>query len=438
MKLFDSQPLTNRFLASFMDNWESEPKTTQSLIEQLITGTILLEKPSPHKIHQALLQGDSQSTFYREIHGIAAKMPTVFDHIIENIQSDPQLALKKTGIIAIDEHIIPHSSDQIEGVAKFYSTTKQDLELGLSLIVGHYYHRNIEYPIAFQGYRRKEEMQKWGSTETFQEKNEIARNMIGRLGGLPESPGLFLMDSYFMTKENVALLKQLEKSYISRPKRSWVGSIGRQPKRNLAEWFETIPKAEFVPTVVKNPKTGRTKTYNTAVRDIYFSQIGTQRVVFIDCTEDLAEYDVIEQHAEVESSPSKRNFRVFITNELTWSATEILSLYALRWTVETGFRDMSQNLGFHGCKWRQLQGQYCFIALTLMSYLFLQWAHKKGALLRYGVENRTLGQLKASFNHYYEEQFGLWLSELRSKCETCPAAQWVYENLYRGGNSHII
>ncbi len=38
-----------------------------------------------------------------------------------------------------------------------------------------------------------------------------------------------------MTKENVKLLQGLEKSYISRPKRNWKGSIGRRPKMDLSD-----------------------------------------------------------------------------------------------------------------------------------------------------------------------------------------------------------
>lgn len=47
-------------------------------------------------------------------------------------------------MIAIDEHIIQHSSNDIEGVDYFYSTTKNGKKLVMSLIMGHYYHKNIK------------------------------------------------------------------------------------------------------------------------------------------------------------------------------------------------------------------------------------------------------------------------------------------------------
>ena len=433
MKILDSQPLTNRFLAAYASGGESEPEEMQHLIERLITGIIIIENPSPNKVHAELVQGESQTTFYREIHRLAGRMPEYFNSFIRNIQTDPHLRMKKTGVISIDEHIIPHSSPEMEGVAPFYSTTKRSIENGLSMIMAHYYTKGLEYPVSFEGYRREDELEKWGKSDQFREKNEIVRGMIEKLTALENAPDLCLIDSFFMTKENSATLQSCGKSYISRPKRSWKGSIGRRPRMDLGEWYESIPREEFVETNVKNPKMGTTKIYKTAVRDIYFSGIGTHRVVFINCDKETPAPEVIEHHAEVTTTPSLRKFRVFITNELTWSAAEILSLYALRWTIETCFRDMNQHLGLQGCKWRQLQGQYCFIALTLLSYLFLQWAKKNGAFSRYGVKTRTLGQLKTTFSHYCEEQFSLWLGNLCKRCETCPVSNWIFAHLYGGG-----
>ncbi|MCF2141398.1 MAG: hypothetical protein K9W44_15170 [Candidatus Lokiarchaeota archaeon] len=84
----------------------------------MISGTILIEKPSLHNIHKKL--------------------------ITENSQKDLLLQMKKTSMIAIDEHIIQHSSNDIEGVDYFYSTTKNGKKLVMSLIMGHYYHKNIK------------------------------------------------------------------------------------------------------------------------------------------------------------------------------------------------------------------------------------------------------------------------------------------------------
>ena len=46
------------------------------------------------------------------------------------------------------------------------------------------------------------------------------------------------------------------------------------------------------------------------------------------------------------------SFRVFVTNEVTWDAATILGYYALRWTIETSYRDLSQDLNLHGCVFR--------------------------------------------------------------------------------------
>lgn len=58
----------------------------------------------------------------------------------------------------------------------------------------------------FQGYRRKQELKKRNLKDKYQEKNKITRNMIEQLSQMTNCPDLFLIDSYFMIKENVKLL----------------------------------------------------------------------------------------------------------------------------------------------------------------------------------------------------------------------------------------
>lgn len=124
----------------------------------------------------------------------------------------------------MDEHVIPHSSDDIEGAGYFYSTTENKSILGMSLIMMHYYDAGKEYPVFFKYYRKKDELAKWHKEEEFREKNEIARDLIERMCALPNAPSTFLMDSYFMTKENVKILKKHGKHYVSRPKRNWIAT----------------------------------------------------------------------------------------------------------------------------------------------------------------------------------------------------------------------
>ncbi|MHA1684714.1 MAG: transposase [Promethearchaeota archaeon] len=141
--------------------------------------------------------------------------------------------------------------------------------------------------------------------------------------------------------------------------------------------------------------------------------------------------DVIDG-GSIEESPAKRKYRVFIASNLTWDASTILSLYALRWSIETGYRDMSQNLGLHGCQWRELDGQQCFVALTFTCYLLLLWAKKNGLLDQYGVHLETVGDVKHAFIHYCQDEFSRGLHDIREQCRTCNVSKWIERHVFIG------
>jgi len=432
MKNLDSHKIPHRFLAEFLDTQFQHDPQMVYLVERLITGIITQEKPSPHKIHQELVQGESLKTFYRTIHKLTEKMPMIFEKSIQAFQNNAKIAMKSDGVISLDEHLIPHTSSKMEGVDYFHSSSENGEILAQSIISTHYYRKGIEYPVSFQFYRRERELEKWDKTELYRKKNEIAREEFEKICALPDAPSCFLMDSYFMTKDNCSLLQQRNKTYISRPKRNWKGTYEHR-KQFLAEIYESIPDDEFQITCVKNPKSFKKAFYKTATRNIFFPKIGSHQVVFVKImAKKVKSLDLFKNVEEMTDSRGY-SFRVFITNDMDMAVEEILSLYSLRWTIETGYRDMSQNLGLHGCIWRELSGQYCFIALTFLCYIFLMWAKNLGAFSRYNVELRTLGQLRTAYRHYCQEEFSLWLGEIRGHCRGCTIADWFYEHVFSGG-----
>jgi len=433
MKLLPSHAVVDEFISKHVDvDWQGELDLHQ-LLSALISGKIVLEKPSPNKIADQVVTGPSKATFYRKVHKLATKMPTLHENIVNAIQEDPALTMKNHGVISIDEHLLPHTSDKMEGVGYFYSTTLDDSLLALSMISSHYHDQSKEYPLYFEFYRKQDELESRGKQNLYKKKNQIARDLIEKLCALPNCPPTFLMDSFFMTKDNVRHLKDMNKDYISRPKRNWSGTLDNK-KQSLGAIFDGILEEGFDLTKVFNKKTGKAKTYYTATRDVFFKRIGTHRVVFIDLNRDDEGKRVpdVPGNGDFEESPAKQKYRVFIASNLAWDASTILSLYALRWTIETGYRDMSQNLGLHGCQWQELDGQQCFVALTFTCYLFLLWAKKNGLLDRYGTRLETLGDTKRAFIHYCQDEFATWLHEIRVLCSECTISWWIEKHVFTG------
>ena len=428
MKFLESHELVSAFVKKYINSTRDKSDIVGKIIGALIVGTILLDKPSPNKIHAEVMAGDGKGTFYKDIHSLASEMPGRFGEIFKNIQEDTKLAMKPDGVMVLDEHIIPHSSDEMEGVSWFHSTSENKKILGMSAITLHYYRRDVEYPVDYMFYRRWEELKKWHAEADYAEKNEIGRTLLKKVCSMPGCPKVIVMDSFFMTKENILLLKAPGKSYVSRPKRSWTCTY-QHVKYSMSDLFETIPPDEFETVMVTNPKTKKTKKQVVATRNVFIPKIGTHLLVFIDCDRSKEENEE-DDPAEAIETGSGRKFRVIVTNEVTWDPATILGYYALRWTIETSYRDMSQDLNLHGCKWRELRGQYCFVGLTFISYLFLTWLKVYGFLIGYGDEIRTVGQSKEAFAHYCQDQFSSWFSEIKGKCETCKIANWLYQHLY--------
>ena len=456
MKLVEKHAEVDKFIKKFMNLENQGCKDSVEILNALITGKIALEKPSPNKINEQLVTGPSKATFYRRIHELATKMPEHVLKILGRLQEDPAMVMKPQGVISIDEHIIPHSSKKIEGVGYFYSTTRGDVALGMSLISSHYFGDNLEYPLLHDFFRKQDELEARGMADQYRPKNQVVRDMIEKLCSFSTCPDLFLFDSFFMTRDNARLLKRLGRNYISRPKRSWYGTW-QGCRQSLGDIFDRIPAEDFKVTAVRNRKTGKTKYYMTATLDIFFKGLGTNRVIFIDvdrkldangkpvatdedkqdddksCKKDMVkDGEPLLDERDVNESPLKRKFIVYICSNLEWDASKILSTYTLRWTIETCYRDLSQNIGLHGCQWRDAAGQHCFVGLSFICYWFLQWARRHGILSRYGSDIRTLGSLKRAFIHYCQDEFYSWLSELRCCCGSCRLALFLEQHVFTG------
>jgi len=431
MKIPPSNPLVNKFLAASKGTLDSGGKDAPDLLERLISGIIFLEKPSSNKIHNASITGAKKRSFYNHIHAVAQQMPAIFRQVLANLQKNPKLAMQPGGILIIDEHIVPHTSKEIEGVDKFYSTTERGVILGISLLAVHYYSERVEYPADFSFYRHLRELEGRGDAAEFEKKNELTREFFDRFAAMVGAPSPWVMDAFFMTKENAGRLRFLHKTYISRPKRNWKCTYkGKQ--HHVSEICDAIPSGDFKLTQVVNPKTRKRKFYHCATIDVSIPRIGKHRLVIVQVGEAPIEGDLLEADPEVLEAPSKKKFRAFCTNCLEWDASYILSTYSLRWGIETSFQDLNQNLALHGCKWRELSGQECFLALAYLCYLFLGWAQAHGELARYGVKRGTLGQAREAFRSYCQEQFTEWLAELKRRCEDCPPANYIYAHLYGG------
>ena len=419
----------NPIIQEFFDELGLELKPGKDFaLKNFVYGLLVNERASIKNIAENTIQGQSERQMNRAIHELSAKCDDLLRRNLRKLQEIPGLAIRSSGVIALDEHIIPKSGKQIEGVDYFHTNAGQKDILGLSMISTHYYGGTVEYPIDRDLFRRQQELEKWGKEELYRSKNEIARSLIRRYHELRLSCTTWVMDAYFMTKENVKDLTSLGYCYISKIKRNWVVNFQRA-RWSVSELYASIPEGEFERVEVINAKTKEKRYFIAATREVFIKQIGVHRLVF------LKELEKSDTGAFREKYPDA--WICLVTNMKDQEQKTIIQTYMKRWAIETSYRDDTQELHLNGCMWRNIEGQYCFISLVFLAYRLLIWAHRLGWFNPYSSHLKTLGKKREAFKRFHAELFGEWITDLKNRCESCQIANVIYKLIY-GVNVHKI
>jgi hypothetical protein len=192
-------------------------------------------------------------------------------------------------------------------------------------------------------------------------------------------------------------------------------------------------------TYVKNPKTKKVHGYYTAVRNVFFSGIGTLRVVFVDASRFISSDGTLltnDRYLLNNSMQSGTNsgvvthFHIFVTNQLFDSAEKILNAYTIRWTIETGYRTLNQDFSLEKCQFQSVAIQYCFIGLTFLSYWFLLWLQIHNMPGYRGRISTCFSKIKAAYSEYLIDCYEKSRTSMRDLAMKEPYAQILYRRYY--------
>jgi len=417
----------NPIIQEFFDEFGLELTSGKEFaLKNFVYGLLIHERASIKNIAESTIQGINERQMNRAIHELSAKCDDLLRLNLKKLQEVPGLAIRSSGVIALDEHIIPKAGKHIEGVDYFHTSAGQKDILGLSLISTHYYGGAVEYPLDRDLFRRQQELEKWGKQALYRSKNEIARSLIRRYHQLGLPCKTWVMDAYFMTKDNVKELTSLGYSYISKIKRNWAVNFQRT-RWSVAELYESIPEDDFERVEVINAKTKERRYFMAASREVFINQIGVHKVVFVKELEKNARGEWCEKYQD--------GWICLVTNKKEQEQKTILQTYMKRWVIETSYRDDTQELHLNGCRWRNIEGQYCFISLVFLAYRLLIWASRLGWLAPYSPQLKTLGKKREAFKRFHDEIYGEWITDLKNRCNSCPIANMIYKLIY-GVNVH--
>jgi hypothetical protein len=225
----------------------------------------------------------------------------------------------------------------------------------------------VKFPICHRIFYREDSPMPWGLRKKIvhKKKYELAIEMIewAMEKGFPKC--CVLADSWYGIEPFIKGLKRLRVSYIVEVKPNLSVKVkcdnpkltpsGKMAKRQydlikLPVYFERILSHQFC-GFAADEKTGKKE------KILYRAKISTVRL-----------NSIAGKHRIVESfDPSIQTAKYLLTDQLSWEATKIISVYCYRWVIEEFFRNAKQLTDMEGATIRSEQG--VTTALCLVSWI---------------------------------------------------------------------
>lgn len=214
----------------------------------------------------------------------------------------------------------------------------------------------IDFRIYYQEKSEKKKMMPWQRRKesVCKKKYEQATEMIEQAmeKGFPECT--VLADSWFGIGPFVKELRRLKLSYVLEIKSSYnvrsrcnpprLTSTGKSAKNqydltNMTKYFNKILSVTGYGFAADQEKGKAEKTlYHVKTVTVHLNSIpGKHRII-------------------ESTDPVRKTVKYLLTNELTWEASKILSVYSCRWVIEEFFRNAKQLSDMEGVTVRSRQG----------------------------------------------------------------------------------
>jgi len=225
----------------------------------------------------------------------------------------------------------------------------------------------IKFPISHRIYYQDKANMPWqhGKKQVCKPKYELALEMLQWALDHDFPRGVVLADSWFGSGPFVKGLKKMGMSYVIEIKHSLKVRVPCKdtkltPTGKIAKnQYDLIELPGFFKTILTFSKCGFAANKENGKKEkvLYHTKTITARLNSID-----------GKHRIIESiDPSKQTTKYFLTNELTWEATKIISAYSHRWVIEEFFRNAKQLTDMEGATIRSEQG--VTLSLCLVSWI---------------------------------------------------------------------
>ena len=276
----------------------------------------------------------------------------------------------KKGYFVIDDSLLHRSKfcKWLHGVYILFDHAF-GTNLKASCVVFLYYTdgKGIKFFIDFRIFYQEDSKMPWHRKGKYvhKKKYELAIEMIEHAINKGFPPCMVLADSWYCIDAFIKALKRLKLSYIleittknkvkvkcKERKLTPTGKLAKNQTelQSFKEYFKMLLSYQAC-GFAANQETGKME------KVVYHAKISTVRLNAI-----------AGKHRLVESvDPIKETTKYLLTNELTWEATKIITVYSYRWVIEEFFRNAKQLTDMEGATIRSEQG--VTLALYLVSWI---------------------------------------------------------------------
>lgn len=264
------------------------------------------------------------------------------------------------GIFVMDDTLSHKTGKHMEYAGKFFDHAEGKYTHAHDIMTTHLVKGRLSVPLDFRVYIKKEEFEKKEDEEEehpeekFEDKNQMAREMLLKADS-KGIPFLYVLgDSWFFCRETAELADSLGKTWIFQSKSDRVVLLP-QGWVHLSDWAKTIPGGKFKPVKVRYKD--KEHTYWCWEANLRMRSMGGERRVRV-----VVSYD----NPEMEGEP---NF--YCSNKLDLKADKMLNVYAKRWKIDSFYRDAKQNLGMEDYEMRKIEGVRRHLAMVLIAHTLL-------------------------------------------------------------------
>lgn len=260
-------------------------------------------------------------------------------------------------------------------------------------------------PLTFRIYYQESSKMPWTRKKKFvcKPKYDLAVEMLewALEKGFPRCT--VLADSWFGVEPFIKKLRGIGLGYVieikhslnlripcGKPKLTPTGRLaGKQyDLKSLTEFFKSVSTFTQCGFAADNEKGKPAKT-------VYHAKIVNGRLNAVG-----------GKHRIVESSdPSAKTVKYLLTDQLTWEATRIITVYSYRWVIEEFFRNAKQLLDMEGATVRSEQGVTAALCLVFCIDFLLHLENCKGTAEELSRESQTIPSIIRHFQYENQEMF---------------------------------